>query len=197
MEKLVPNTLMVFLIILFIWNLIVYYKQPKDVANKNKKYYELDAKLNFVIAVGSLAIFIVSYLGYDVKEEILKKSETPINEMVKAKSHEIDSLLESKNILKAGIYIVNGLEYKEGKKFRFKDFLTIDNKHLPDFGYSPKLIINSSTGENLRIVKVTSEYFILSKPLLKSGYLQLDDNPYYPDIVKFDVWIADYKNHKN
>lgn len=94
-----------------------------------------------------------------------------------------------------GIYIVNDIEYQEDKIYKFKDLLTFDNKQLPAFVFEPKLLISTTTGENLRIKKITNEYFILSKPISKnSGIRTDDDNPEYPKTIKLDIWIADYKN---
>lgn len=194
MDTAIQILLMIVIIILLVWDIILHYHHKKQKAKEGREYYEVNSKLNFIIAVGSFSILLVTYLGFDVKEDILKKSETPINELVNTKSAEIDSLLESKNILKAGIYIVNDLNYKEDSIYMFADLLTIDNKHLPDFAYEPKLIINTSTGENLRIKKVTLDYFVLGSPIKKSGFLMLEgENPKYPKKLTFDIWIADYK----
>lgn len=192
------QALFIFLIfILLIWNVCLLYRIKKNKGKQVKEYYELNSKLNFITAFGSLAVLLFSYLGWDIKVEINENSKDAIRELIKLKSDEIDSLFADKNILKAGIYIVNDLEFKENKKFRFNDLLTFDNKPLPDFVHSPKLIISTSTGENLRIEKVTNEYFILGKPISKNNCIVLEeDNPKYPVIIKFDIWIADYKNKK-
>lgn len=178
--------------ILLFWNAI-----QLTLANKGKrtsKYFELNAKLNFIIATGSLAILLITYLGWDSKEEILKRSDPIINNAVHKKIAEVDSVIDSKNILKIGTYIVNDLVFKEGKQYRFTELLTIDNKHLPEFANKPKLIIITNTGENLRIKDVTSKYFILSHPIKKANYIEFqEDNPEYPKELKFDVWIADYE----
>jgi len=195
MDSLISILLLLVIIILLIWDILLRLIQKKQPSNENKEYFELNSKLNFIIAVGTLAILLVTYLGFDVKEEILKKSEEPIKNLIKAKSLEIDSLLESKNILKAGIYIINDLNYKEDSVYKFEDLLTIDNKNLPNFAYPPKLIINTSTGENLRIKKVTNDCFILSSPIQKSSSLLIGENPNYPKNLKFDIWIADYKTN--
>jgi heme/copper-type cytochrome/quinol oxidase subunit 2 len=185
---------LVLILILLLWNIKIYYSHAKNDKNNDREYFELNAKLNFIVAVGSLAILLISYLGFNVKKEIIKNSEIPINEMVEKKSNEIDSLFASKNILKAGIYIINDLSFKENKVYKFKDLLTIDNKHLPEFAYAPKLIISTSTGENLRVEKVTNEFFVLAEPMSKNSYLVVEeDDPSYPKILKFDIWIADYK----
>lgn len=186
--------LLILIVILLLWNIKLYYNHKRKGKNHDREYFDLNAKLNFVTAVGTLAILLISYLGFNVKKEILKNSEEPINEMVKMKSKEIDSLMASKNILKAGIYIISDLDFKENKVYKFKDLLTIDNKHLPDFAYIPKLIINTSTGENLRIEKLTTEFFVLGRSISKHSFLAIEDeNPNYPKILKFDIWIADYK----
>src|SRR5258706_3140140 len=100
--------------ILLVWNIFLFF-QLRQNRNLNREYFELNAKLNFITAVGSFAIIVISFLGWDVKDEILKKSEMPIKEMINEKSTEIDNLLANKNILKAGIYIVTDLEFKEKK----------------------------------------------------------------------------------
>ncbi|MFM9838840.1 MAG: hypothetical protein ACKVOQ_11285 [Cyclobacteriaceae bacterium] len=179
--------------ILLVWDIYLHIKLKRN-KNRDHEYHELNSKLNFITASGSFALLAVSFLGWDVKDEILKKSEGPIKEMISEKRVEIDSLLANKNILKAGIYIVTDLEFKENKMFKFRDLLTIDHKHLPELTNAPKLLINTSTGENLRIEKVTNEYFILGKPISKNYSLVNEtDNPEYPKILKFDIWIADYK----
>ena len=186
--------LLIFIFILLIWNIKLFYNLKKKDENHVAEYYELNGKLNFITAVGSIAILLISYLGFNVKKEILKNSEGSINEMVKAKSSEIDSLLESKNILKAGVYIVNDLEFKEEKEYKFEDLKTIDNKPLPRFTSEPKLIISTNTGENLRIEKVTTDFFVLGKPISKNyAFIDSKDNPNYPKILIFDIWIADYR----
>lgn len=194
MDEVILFLFMILLLILSVWNYFIYRRFLKLNMQSDNQYHELNAKLNFIIAVGSFAILIISYFGFDVKADILNKSKEPIMEMVRIKSHEIDSLLESKNILKAGIYIVTDLEYKENKVYEFKNLFTIDEKHLPDFAYVPKLMIITNTGENLRIEKVTNEFFTLTKPISKNGFLLVEqENPDYPEVVKFDIWIADYK----
>ena len=196
METAIQILLIIVIIILLVWDIILHYQFKKKTTKKCREYYEVNSKLNFIIAIGSFAILLVTYLGFDVKEDILKKSERPINELVNAKSAEINSLLESKNILKAGIYIVNDLKYKEDSIYLFSNLITIDNKHLPDFAYEPKLIINTRTGENLRIKKVTLDYFVLGSPINKSGFIMTEqENPKYPKELTFDIWIADYRTN--
>lgn len=184
--------LLIAILILLIWDICLHLIFKRE-RKKEREYFELNARLNFIIAVGSLAILLISYLGWNIKDEILKRSEEPIRKMIDEKKVEYDSLLDNKNILKAGIYIVTDLEFKENRIFKFKDLSTIDNKHLPDLAHAPRLLITTSTGENLRIEKITNEYFILGKPISKSYSLfQEGDNPKYPKILKFDIWIADY-----
>ena len=185
--------LLVAITILLTWNVFLYFRLKHD-RNLNREYFELNAKLNFLTAIGSFAIVMISFLGWDVKDELLKRSEVPIKEMIDEKRSEIDSLLSNKNILKAGIYIITDLKFEENKIFKFHDLLTIDKKHLPELTDIPKLLITTSTGENLRIEKLTNEYFILGKPISKFFYLSTEEgNPKYPKELRFDVWIADYK----
>ena len=137
---------------------------------------------------------LATYLGLNSKKELRIEYEKEITTFIKNQNDRIDSIINSKNILQAGIYIVNDIVYNEDQEYRFEDLKTIDNKKLPTFLYPPKLIINTSTGENLRIKKVTTTSFILSAPIAKSYSLFADgDNKDYPKVVKFDVWIADYK----
>jgi hypothetical protein len=193
--------LILILSILSIWEICLFYQHKRQNANKEREYFELNAKLNFVTAVGTLIVLLSSYLGINVKDEIIKKSELIIKEMIIKKSAELDtlityadSLIKNKNILKAGIYIVTDNEFKAGKVYKFEDLESIDKKRLPVFEYAPKLIISTNTGENLRIDTITNEFFILAKPIIKNGFIMLErNNPIYPKSVKFDVWIADYK----
>jgi hypothetical protein len=179
--------------ILLAWDIYLHIRLRRN-KNRDHEHHELNSKLNFITASGSFAILAISFLGWDVKDEILKKSEEPIKEMINKKSAEIDTLLKNKNILKAGIYIVTDLEFKENKIFKFQDLLTIDHKHLPELTNAPKLLINTRTGENLRIEKVTNEYFILGKPISETYSIYEEGvNPKYPKVLKFDIWIADYK----
>lgn len=195
--------LLILIVILLVWNSFELYFNKRETQKTGQKYFELSAKINFLTATGTLAILLVSYLGLNVKDEILKKSETPINELITKKSKEIDSslriidtLLASKDVLKAGIYIVNDLTFKVDKIFKFQDLLTIDKKRLPSFSYAPKLMIITNTGENIRIKKVTNEYFILGEPISKNySILTEQGNPEYPKLLKFDLWIADYKQN--
>lgn len=180
--------------ILLLWNIVLFIRNNNK-NNESEHYFELNAKLNFIAASGTLLILVVTFLGWNVRKEILMNSNVAIKEMVQVKSHEVDSLLESKNILKAGIYIVNDIDFKENKVYKFEDLLTIDNKSLPRFSHPPKLIINTNTGENLRIKEITDSYFILSKPIAKYYFISDErTNPEYPKIIKFDVWIGDYKS---
>ena len=195
--------LLILIFILLIWNSFELYFNKKVTQKTGQKYFELSAKINFLTATGTLAILLISYLGLNVKDEILKKSETPIRELITKKSKEIDSslriidtLLASKNVLKAGIYIVNDLTFKVDKIIKFQNLLTIDKKSLPSFSYAPKLMIITNTGENIRIKKVTNEYFILGEPISKNySILAEQGDPDYPKILKFDLWIADYKQN--
>ena len=184
--------LLIINVVLLIWNLISY----KRYANQEKQYYELNAKLNYITATGTVFIILLGYLGYNNEQNLNTNNERKIKEFITEKSSKIDSLINSKDILKAGIYIVNDIEFKENREYKFEDLKTIDNKNLPKFSYSPKLIINTSTGENLRIKKVTNTYFILSTPISKHfSYWAEGDNANYPNVVKFDVWIANYKTN--
>jgi len=116
-----------------------------------------------------------------------------MDELVAKKGKEIDSLLENKNILKAGIYIVSDIKFKEDSIYYFKLLKTIDNKPLPIFNTNPKLIINTNTGENLRIKELTKNYFILEKYKSKNIVLSVGKNQEYTPIeLRFDIWIADY-----
>jgi hypothetical protein len=190
----IPILLILILSILSIWEIRLFYQHKRQSANQEREYFELNAKLNFVTAAGTLAVFVISFLGFNVKDEIIKKSELIIKEMIKEKSAKLDTLIENKNILKAGIYIVTDNEFKAGKVYKFEDLESIDKKRLPVFEYAPKLIISTNTGENLRIDTITNEFFILAKPIIKNGFIMLErNNPIYPKSVKFDVWIADYK----
>ncbi|MFT4806460.1 MAG: heme/copper-type cytochrome/quinol oxidase subunit 2 [Psychroserpens sp.] len=201
MITVIPYILTFFMLIIFIWNIYLFYQHKGQNANPEREYFELNAKLNFVTAAGTLAVFVISFLGFNVKDEIIKKSELIIKEMIIKKSAELDtlityadSLIKNKNILKAGIYIVTDNEFKAGKVYKFEDLESIDKKRLPVFEYAPKLIISTNTGENLRIDTITNEFFILAKPIIKNGFIMLErNNPIYPKSVKFDVWIADYK----
>ena len=201
--------LLVIAIVLFIWN--IYSFRLKD--NQDKQYYELNSKLNYITATGSVFILLAAYLGYTNEQNLnsnndrkikeffnenssvlQKENERLVTRFIGEKSRKIDSLIDSKDILKAGVYIVNDCEFAEGKEYNFKDLRTIDGKELPKFSFAPKLIINTSTGENLRIKAVTNTYFVLGRPITKELYLITDGaNPGYPKKVKFDVWIADYK----
>jgi len=123
----------------------------------------------------------------------LKQSKPMMDELVAKKGKEIDSLLENKNILKAGIYIVSDIKFKEDSIYYFKLLKTIDNKPLPIFNTNPKLIINTNTGENLRIKELTKNYFILEKYKSKNIVLSVGKNQEYTPIeLRFDIWIADY-----
>lgn len=123
----------------------------------------------------------------------MKQSKPMMDELVAKKGKEIDSLLENKNILKAGIYIVSDIKFKEDSIYYFKLLKTIDNKPLPIFNTNPKLIINTNTGENLRIKELTKNYFILEKYKSKNIVLSVGKNQEYTPIeLRFDIWIADY-----
>jgi hypothetical protein len=177
--------------ILLIWNLIVYRKtNQNDIAG----YHELNAKLNYITATGSAFIILATYLGFSNVQNIDENTNKKVKDFFVTQSIKIDSIIDSKDVLKAGVYIVNNIEYKEDKEYEFGSLRTIDNKPLPKFSFPPKLIINTSTGENLRIKKVTTHSFVLGQAITKAQVIALDqDNKDYPQSVKFDVWIADYK----
>lgn len=178
------------IIALLIWNIILFWKS-KNRDSKADGYFELKARLNFIVAVGSVGLLIIAYLGFGVKNEILNKADPIIIQMVNEKSKEIDSLFSSKNILKAGIYIVNDIVYKSDSTYNFRDFKTIDNASLPLFKNAPKLMINSSTGNDFRVRSINSESFVLTESIPKYTFLGYDAEG-YPDVVTLDIWIADY-----
>jgi hypothetical protein len=54
------------IIILLVWN-IYEFRYFKKCNTKGSKYFELNEKINFIIAIGSLLIFTAGYLGFNVK----------------------------------------------------------------------------------------------------------------------------------
>lgn len=185
--------LLIITIILIIWTFCSFRRNVQK-ENSDRNYLELGAKMNYLTATGSVFIILATYLGYNNELSLKKEYEAKISDFISKKSFYVDSVINSKDILRAGTYIVNDLNYIDNKKYKFEDLTTINNKKLPKFSFAPKLIINVCTGENFRVIEVTNEYFILGRPLSKNNFLVLDqDNANYPKVIKFDVWIADYK----
>src|ERR1700677_46144 len=93
--------------ILLIWNIVT----VKIKNNKEKEYNELNAKLNYITATGSVIIILIGYLGYNNEqnlntanenkiksffvgkaEELQKQNGTQIDSFMAKKSTKIDSL---------------------------------------------------------------------------------------------------------
>ena len=179
-------TLLIIIAVLLIWNVVF----TKKLTTEDSRFHEVNARLNYLAATGAVIIAVLSYFGFNYEQNLSSKA----NEFIVKKNSYFDSTIASKNILKASIFIVNDLEFVENKEYRFDALKTIDNQYLPKFLYPPKLIINTSTGENLRIKNITPTAFVLSRPLSKNTvFWAEEDNPNYPKVVTFDVWIADYR----
>ncbi len=179
------------IVILLIWNIGLLKKTRNE--NNDKSILEIKAKLNFIVATGSLAVLVITYLGWDAKENIKMQNEIIVNEMIENYKEKLDSIFDENDLLKSQLFIVSGLEYEENnQKFVFNELKTVNGDRLPTFEHSPKIIVETSTGENLRIVETTSKYFILDKPIKKHWSLSTGENEQYPDILEFDVWIVNY-----
>lgn len=183
--------LLVTIAALLVWNMFLFWKSKSDANSETDGYFELKARLNFIVAVGTVGLLIIAYLGFGVKNEILEKADPMIRQAVKEIRHEVDSLISNKNILKAGIYIVNDIVYKSDSTYYFSDLKTIDNESLPIFKNAPKLMINSSTGQGFRVRKIDNKLFVLTEPIPKYTFIGYDATG-YPDVVTLDIWIADY-----
>ncbi|MDP8314547.1 MAG: hypothetical protein RAP70_05670 [Candidatus Celaenobacter antarcticus] len=52
--------LLIVILILLVWNIYEFIKHKKGVHSSKEKYFELKAKLNFIIAVGSLFLLLLT-----------------------------------------------------------------------------------------------------------------------------------------
>jgi hypothetical protein len=181
------------IITLLIWNIATH---ARTTAIEHEKYHELNGKINYLAALGSTLVVIIAYLGWSTSKDIKEFNARQLREFINEQSQKIDSIVRSKNILKAGVYIVNDLDFKAGKEYKFDELRTIDDKPLPKFSFAPKLIVSTATGENLRIITVTPTSFTLGEPITRyNSFVAEEANKNYPKTLKFDVWIADYKTN--
>jgi len=87
-------TLIISLIVFLIWNIFLYYKKISK-RNESKEYYELKYQLQFYVAVFSVLIGVLTFLGYSSYNEIVNKVTDEISKNTESSKQEINAKISA------------------------------------------------------------------------------------------------------
>lgn len=136
--------LIISLIVFLIWNIFLYNKKV-IIRNESKEFFELKYQLQFYVAVFSVLIGVLTFLGYSSYNEIVNKVKNEISKDTESSKQEINSkILTTQNELSK---------------------ISFENERLREIN---KEVLNNSEKTNDRFYTLYEQFLSMNKNLYES-----------------------------
>ncbi|WP_133063734.1 hypothetical protein, partial [Flavobacterium tructae] len=180
--------LIISLIVFLIWNIFLYNKKVL-IRNESKEFFELKYQLQFYVAVFSVLIGVLSFLGYSsyneivnkVKDEISKDTETSkqeINAKILATQNELSKIsFENERLRETNKEVLNNSEKTNDRFYTlYEQFLSM-NKDLYESENELQSQINNVKNAEKDLTNVKKDISEIKKiDFLNQVYLVTDIN---------------------